>query len=137
MFVNTLTPKFTQGAKKVAPALFWAICAYPFTNIYVCDKINIVEAVMTPDFLLFRLGKDSLLQAALAGDASCAGSFMEFAAKYNLQGDIFKAYIAYLLISEENSFSLQCVVCWYIRWIHMNVVDTVFTSSYSFSRTEA
>ena len=44
---------------------------------------------MTPDFLLFRLGKDRLLQAALAGDASCAGSFMEFAAKYNLQGDIF------------------------------------------------
>lgn len=63
---------------------------------------------MTPDFLLFRLGKDRLLQAALAGDASCAGSFMEFAAKYNLQGDIFKAYIAYLLISEENAFSLQC-----------------------------
>ena len=63
---------------------------------------------MIPDFLLLNLSKDELFQSAAAGDASCAGRLIEFAAKYNLHGDIFKAYTAYLLICEENAYSLQC-----------------------------
>ena len=63
---------------------------------------------MIPEFLLFNLGKDELLLSALDGDVSCAGKLIGFAAKYNLSGDIFKAYIAYLLICEENAYSLQC-----------------------------
>lgn len=63
---------------------------------------------MTFSFNLFTLGGDPLLRACAEKHPAAARGLIDFAARYNLRGDIFKAYIAYLLICEENPYALQC-----------------------------
>ena len=63
---------------------------------------------MTAEFYILALSGDKLLEDCLAGERRAAGELISFASRYNLQGDIFKAYLAYLLICEENPYALQC-----------------------------
>ncbi len=63
---------------------------------------------MTAEFYLLDLSGDKLLESCLAAERTAAKKLISFAARFNLHGDIFKAYLSYLLIREENPYALQC-----------------------------
>lgn len=63
---------------------------------------------MTGKCAIFTLSKDSVYDALVNGGEADTCTLISFASTYGISGDVVRSYIAYLLILQENAFSLQC-----------------------------
>lgn len=70
--------------------------------------MNIKEIVS--DCILYDLdrGIAALLAGGKDGVRRAAGELLDFASEYGLRGNLWHAYVAYLLATDENAFSLAC-----------------------------